>query len=533
MKSIPAALTWEMFQRGKWTMLGAFLAANALPILLITALKHEGPIDSEDRSFIAIHAAMVLLNAMLFGAALFEAMGNPSRLYAFPATASVIVAWQFLPAMAAMALECVLTTAALDALFKLNWPIWGPALFMPVAMAISVACFRGTEKSPWYTFVLGTISLPVVLGWFYSRYGLFVYSQSTQMWWHEVTATDVATMSAMAGVAYCVAVWGVARSRCGEFLKTPEVFRWLARVLDPAPAVGLPFRSPAEAQFWFEWRQKGWAIPGLVVVALPIGFLLWLIFNRNPHELFSVVFGAGGFLTVVGLIAGLIFGHAGLADGKLEMGHFLATRPMTSTVMARTMLKAAGINLFLAWALWAVAFLALYAILLLAHVDPRPQLPSEVGWWYFPITLLGTWIGLALFATLGQTGRSSLIVILFGSVPAIAIGVMLFANWVLSPAERLQFDRWLAAALGVIFILGTVWAFIAARRRSLIGSPTVWAAMVLWGTLCALAMLFCSQHRNEHLLSPAPVFVQLIGLSALVVFPLAAAPLALVWNRNR
>ena len=74
------------------------------------------------------------------------------------------------------------------------------------------------------------------------------------------------------------------------------------------------------------------------------------------------------------------------------MGHFLATRPMTSTDMARTMLKAAGISLLVAWALWAVAFLALFAILLLSHVDPRPQLPNEVGWWYFPITLLGTWM---------------------------------------------------------------------------------------------------------------------------------------------
>ena len=183
------------------------------------------------------------------------------------------------------------------------------------------------------------------------------------------------------------------------------------------------------------------------------------------------------------------------------MGHFLATRPMTSTDMVRSMLKAAGISLLLAWALWAVAFLALYAILLLAHVDPRPQLPSEVGWWYFPITLLGTWIALALFATLGQTGRPSLLASLTCGVPAIAIGVMVFANCALSPAERLEFDRWLAAALGVIFILGTVWAFIAARRRSLIGSPTVWVAMVLWGTLCAggNALLFTASKRAPAL----------------------------------
>ena len=434
MKSIPAALTWEILQRGKWTMLGAFLAGNALPMLVLAALKHEGAIDSEDRKFYRNPCGDGAHQCDAVWRAIFEAMGNPSRLYAFPAPTYVIVAWQLLPAMAAMTLECVLTTTILNALFKLNWPIWGPALFMPVALAMSAACFWGTEKSFWYTFVLECIFLPVALGWFYSRYGLIVYSQSTQMW-RDVTATEVATMSVMAGVAYCVAVWGIARSRCGEFLKTPEVFRWLARVLDPAPAVGLPFRSPAEAQFWFEWRQKGWAIPGLVVVALPVGFLLWLIFNRNPQELFAAAFGAGGVLTVAGLICGLIFGNAGPTDGRLEMGHFLATRPMTSTAMARTMLKAAGISLLLAWVLWATAFLAMYAVLLMAHVDPRPQLPSEVGWWYFPITLLGTWIALTLLATLCQTGSPSLLASLFCGIPAIAIGVMVFANFALSPAE--------------------------------------------------------------------------------------------------
>ena len=64
-------------------------------------------------------------------------------------------------------------------------------------------------------------------------------------------------------------------------------------------------------------------------------------------------------------------------------------------------------------------------------------------------------------------------------------------------------DRWIAAAVGVIFILGTVWAFVAARRRSLIGSPTVWAATGSWSAMCVLAMLFWSQHRNEHRISPA------------------------------
>jgi hypothetical protein len=84
----------------------------------------------------------------------------------------------------------------------------------------------------------------------------------------------------------------------------------------------------------------------------------------------------------------------------------------------------------------------------------------------------------------------------------------------------------------VVFALGTVWAFVAARRHSLIGSPTIWAASGVWGVLCVLLVLFWSQHRHEHMAS-LPTVAHAIGLLALVVFPFAAAPLALAWNRHR
>lgn len=532
MRSIPAALTWELFERGKWNMLGAFLSGNALPMILLAALRREGAIDPEDRSMITIHVTMLLINASLFGGALCAAIGKPSRLFAFPAPTSVLVAWQLLPAMVALALETLLSTAVFNAMFELDWPLWGPALFVSVGLAMLAACVWATDKSPWYTFVLGTAVAVVVGLWFYSRYGIIFRSQSVRMW-REVTVAEVATMLMMAGVAYYVAVVGVTRSRCGEFLKTPAFFHWLAKLLDPAPDVGLPFRSPAQAQFWFEWRQKGWGIPGLVIVAFPVGFVLWLMFNRNPHDLFDVALGTGGFLAPVGLIVGMMFGNVGPADGRLDMGHFLATRPMTSTDMARTMLEAAGFSVLLAWVLWAAAFLVLYAILLIVNVDPRPQIPSQVGWWYFPATLLGTWLALTFMATIALAGRTWLFVNLFCVIPAVAVGAMVFSHYVLSPAERTAFGQCVMAAVGVIFIFGTAWAFVAARRRALIGWQTVWVALGIWTALCLLGALYWSQHRLYYATSPLPALVHAVGLLALVVFPLAAAPLALVWNRNR
>ena len=93
----------------------------------------------------------------------------------------------------------------------------------------------------------------------------------------------------------------------------------------------------------------------------------------------------------------------------------------TGTPAARARSCTCFVTALVAWAIWAAAFLALYAILLLAHVDPAPQLPREMGWWYFPVTLLGTWLGLTLMATIGQAGRPMLLAILFFCVPALDI----------------------------------------------------------------------------------------------------------------
>lgn len=242
----------------------------------------------------------------------------------------------------------------------------------------------------------------------------------------------------------------------------------------------------------------------------------------------------GGVLLILGgLVVGLVFGNTGTADGKLEMGNFLATRPMTSADMARTILKAAVLSTLLAWAFWAMAFLAVYAIILIANVDPTPHLPTEVGWWYFPATLLGTWTALAAITTIGLTGRPTLYGLLFCGLPALTLGAILFSHYVLSPDGQTQFKDGITAIVGAIYIVGTFWAFSAARRRALIDMPTTWAALGVFGILCLAGTFFWSQHRDEPPATPWALFVHVIGLFALVVFPLAAAPLAVTWNRNR
>jgi len=57
----------------------------------------------------------------------------------------------------------------------------------------------------------------------------------------------------------------------------------------------------------------------------------------------------------------------------------------------------------------------------------------------------------------------------------------------------------------------------------------VYVAAGIWLALSSLVMLEAVLHRER----PFPLYVLIVGLVALAVAPLAAAPLALAWNRNR
>jgi hypothetical protein len=270
-------------------------------------------------------------------------------------------------------------------------------------------------------------------------------------------------------------------------------------------------------------------MPAAVVFGMLVGFGLWLIVSRDSKQLLEGLVAGGGLLSVMGLIGGLIMGNSGPNDANFEMGNFLATRPMTSTDMARTILKAAARSVLVAWIIWAAAFLTLYVLLLATHVDLGAVLPSELGWWFFPATLLGAWIVAGLVASIGLTGRSRLFLKLFCGGFVLFIALSMFSKHALSRQAQMQFGLGLLAVCGLALMLATAWAFVAARRGSLVGLPTVYVAFSVWAALDMLVVL----ERVLRPTVPVAVLVFVVGLLALVVSPLAAAPLAIAWNRNR
>jgi hypothetical protein len=271
-------------------------------------------------------------------------------------------------------------------------------------------------------------------------------------------------------------------------------------------------------------------MPATAVMGLFMGLVFWIIGSRDVRELYEGLVVAGVYVPLAGLGVGLLLGQVGSRAQEPQMSQFLATRPMTSTDLARSILKCAATSLFIAWAIWAASFLALGGILWASQVEFPLRIPGPIGgWWYLPATLIGAWAAIGLSTPMTLTGRKRLLAVsCIGSI-VLFIGLMLFSRFAFSHEGQEQFFCGALIVGGIVLMLGTVAAFVAAGKRSLIGAPTILVAASIWGLLCALVAVYGISHPEGGLL----VYFVAAGVLALAVSPLATAPLALAWNRNR
>lgn len=528
MKSLPAAMTWELFDRGRWSLPAAALGALAFPTLIFAALNREGALDPNDKIMFIMQIIMMQFNMMAFGAALASGNWKLNRLYAYPISNAALVAWRLLPGMLMIAVETVLWIVAINAIFHLNWPLWGPAMFAAAALACVSAAGWIADRSRWIIFTLTIVG--VVLGfWFKSRFGGMFSDPLHQ--WAELTPSEFLTLLAFAVAAYGIAVIGVARNRRGEPPFSLGLIAWIDRLLDRTPAPRPAFRTPIEAQSWFE-RRNLWAMPvavlAILVAFLTIFLVAWLLGGPAPQELIEGLWAGSRVMLVLAALGGMVMGSAG-GSSDLKMGSFLATRPMTTTAMTRTLLRTAALSLLLAWAVWALAVAVACGIFWACGAAPETLFPKWLEWREIPASLLGSWIILASWISLALTGRATLIVRALVVLLSTYIGVALTAKFTLSSEMRAMVFHAIAAAIGVAFLVGTAWLLAASRRRGLVDAPTLWAALAVWVALVVgVAILF--PHSDAI---PGTAYVLAVGALALAVAPLAAAPLALAWNRHR
>lgn len=531
MRSVALAITWEMLHRSRWQLLIFGLTANLLPFFLESALSHSGPVDPNDQSQIIICVMLTQINMFVFGSAVISAQGNLARLYASPIPTPMLVACHLVPGMLLMGAQLTISLLAINFWFHLDWPIWGPVLCASVSLAAVNAVLWQTEKTAW--LVLGLTTVAGGLGfWFKTRFGSLL--RQPDHYWREVTPVEVLTAVVIAGVAYYAAIKGVARNRRGDTLRSLGIVEWINRVLDPAPEVGLSFKTPADAHFWYVWRQRGWGMPMCVVFGITFGFGIWLLANRNPTDLLGGFLAGGGMLSVVGFLGGILIGNCGPNDTTLEMGNYLATRPLTTRQMSAIMLKATVLSVLWSWGVWAVAATTTYLCVRGLGIQPHLHLQEGFAWWYIPCTIVGPWVVSGVGASLGLTGRGTFTasVIATGLI-TLFTGIAL-SELTLSNESQLVLGQACIGVLGVALVISTVIAYWAASHRSLIDSSAAYKAGLVW-ILLTIPVVAIGGRLTPVTIpgAPAAVYVLAVGIAALVVAPFSTIPLALAWNRIR
>jgi len=522
--TIPLAITWETFWHRRWMLLGCMLLANTLHWLVFAALRREGLVPADDPSIIYMHIMLMLLNLMTVGIAIMHSQGSPARLYTLPISASAIAIYQIAIAMLLILLESLASIAVMNLLFDVHWPLWGPAIFVAVALSAMQAVVWLTEKSAWIAPSIALLGAALGV-WFKSRYGAIV--EFPDHYWTQLTPSDLLIMFVVVVLACVTGTAAIRRNRCGEPPISVGILEWLDRRLQPKPSLDSPFHSALAAQRWLEWRRKGWLMPGAVMIGMVFGICLWLLFSRDLRALLGGFLAGGGFLGAVGLLGGLVVGNAGPSDASSSMGPFLATRPLTTRDMARTILRTGLYSFIVAWLIWAAGLLVVYLLNVLSH---QPQFPAdEVQWWYFPATIVGPWIAVGIGISVMLADRP----VFFGNVACAGLVIfpttMVISSNLLSSHAQLLLSNGVSIAGGVSLFLITVWLFAKAHQRLLIGRSTLLIGACGWavGSLLTITAWWIYGERT------IPFAILLCGLCGLIVVPLAAAPLALALNRTR
>ena len=373
--------------------------------------------------------------------------------------------------------------------------------------------------------------------------------------WADTGGGDIegrltAALAGVTAVAYAATILTVGAQRRGGargWELTGIVADVFARVV---PEFRHEVKSADAALFWLEFRRSGLVLPAAVLLTLTLilGPILWIT-GRGPDETIR----AAMFLLILPLILTLAVGK-GMSKPdfwslELSLSPFLTGRPVAGTQILTAKMKTAAASAVLAWTLLlTIAPLWMFATCDVGHlrgVWGQFQLVySPFSQWTIPILLVAgvilmTWSLLVGSIWVGHCGRPGFFYASTSVSAASLIALLVLTVWWGDhPRSRGSFAAvwapripWLLAGCFAIKLWLAAWLTWQARSRQLIDSRTILRYLGFWivatGILIALAWQ----------ISPRVIWLRdTLFLAAFLVLPLAriaAAPLAIAWNRHR
>ena len=553
MRSPILALYWQLWLRHRTALLSAAALFATTALAYPIASRRAGADFTANFSVLLMMAVFgLVLNALVFiGPEGKQASGYPGRLLVLPLTTRSLAASPLALGVVTMAL---LWFATAGLIYRPNGV---PVPFLLPALGVT-AGFAWIQLLSWLPVAASVLSLTLTALALVALMAFPVWGAITGGASRGAIAAYLTVMLAAAFPLACSAVAGARRGESWKFLRPG----WVESFAPTRPALpSRPFRSPAEAQLWFEWRCHGLLLPatavlGLVASAFATLSDLW----KHGAATLRVTGAPAGFLP---LFYAWIFGAA-LARNcppwlqSKQGNEFTAIRPLTDRARTWFKYRMALRSVLLTWAIVVVGVAAELACVVAAGFrvewlgDFWRNHPGVEG---AAILVLGavllpavTWKLLTDNLVPGLASRQWVVgTAWFAEYVAVCA---LFGFWLWGLISGVEWGRvlaglpWLLATAAAIKIAVASLAFRAARKRGLMPGGAVAAIVVAWvaaaGSLVGLAAWLLPRFGTS-----AVWWLPKLGTSAIwsIVLPaivvgvplgrFALGPLALSWSRHR
>ncbi|MBN1910941.1 MAG: hypothetical protein JW818_14440 [Pirellulales bacterium] len=562
----PATATaWYFWKEHRWMVTGGIIA---FPVIVV--LSHLLP-DSHHYVVARIVVAVPFVAVMFprFAYAMEADLAGrasmfPARMFTQPRTTCALVGWPMLYGTCAIALMWV---AVVQLVFRPGGFVV-PRLWPALILATTMAWFQALA---WRPFALPWMRLVVATGATIAATALVAIAIASGCSANAITMGLAATIP----LAYVTAVRGLSRARRGDepdwrwlWERTRHAARECTRCVPTFAAVGTwlssrakyitcgfvgqppSFPSAEQAQVWYETRRNAIGTWVLTVLGVLLASVMVIFSQFNPMLAPESPLRSPLLLLLVPLwvapVTGGLFGRCGPNAKNVALTAFLGTRPLTSKTLVAAKFRAATRAGLVALAITLVACLILMTALngwatlaaqwrfVTGDMSPvqRAALPVVAG---LVLVILGVWKPLLVNMCIGLTGRRWLISTAAGGFGVVLAIVCFVAGWLHAHSDYHDFGLatlpWVLGAVAAFKLVLGAWTLSALHRhrvfepRWIILLPVVWLAAVL--TLVGLARWYLPSPWApwQFLLSIVILFVPLVRL--------AAAPLALAWNRHR
>ncbi len=542
MHSPTLALAWQLWgrhRRGLAVVL-LYLVATAVVFNALPA----GALEPRHGALMSIQFVIGLIYAAAVFAYGFESQldaresGFPARLFTLPVRTGALVGGPMLQGTAAVALlwlawaYFVLRPAGVEV--ALGSTVLLAAAFVTVLQALLWSPFG----LPWVRVVLAILLLPLLA--VSPTLGPALGLSETALLGLYAALIPLAALTAFAGVS---------RARHGEVPDWRALFRASQPAADRPSRRRAPFATPARAQLWFERRRHLLPFPLAVGGFTVLHLTVILGFEAPPAELNNrFLLGLNFFLfpLILAPFFGCVLGRLGTAAGNpYALSSFTAVRPVRGTTLVAAKLRVAALLTLAAWAIVLPAATVWFVDS--GSYEKFRQLGryflQEYGPWRATATAvlavivppLLTWRLLVDNLWLGLTGRAWAVWV---SLVACGLGLTVLLTLYTALGEHRDFAHrlwvelpWWAGGAVLVKLAAAGGLGRALVRRRLAAPRGLAKVLALW--LLAAAGLFVLLYGAVPE-GAAPVSLLAFGAALGVpLVRLAAAPLALAWNRHR